>query len=334
MPSPPRARPAARPTARPAPSRSRARSRRARPRRGRGIALALCAAALGALLTGTLATVNEVLGISGPLASTAPLFELPAASPTAVAPPAGPPAPPVDLAAAVEAAESAAERDDVVVGVAVADRTTGQLARGHRGDRTFNAASLAKLVLAVDMIDRQERGALTLGDRDRRLLHAALNSSSDEAMNALWSSYDGPGAITRVAEGIGMVDTTSADDPSQWGEVQTSARDMVTLMRHVRDDLPPADRDLLIGDLSSSPEIATDGFDQGYGLLDGSGSPVKQGWLCCLSSRADMHTMGIVEDRFVVAVMTNQPRGFGPARDTVDDAVRAVRNRLGVSRAR
>jgi hypothetical protein len=294
--------------------------------------LALCAAALGALLTGSLATMDEILGASGPLASTTPILVAPA-PPTTIAPPTAPPAPPVDLAAAVAAGESAAESRPGVVGIAVADRTTGQLARGTEGTETFNTASLAKLLLAVDMVDRQERGTLTLGDRDRRLLRSALNTSNDEAMNALWSAYDGPRAITRVADRVGMVDTTTPDDPTQWGEVQTSARDMVTLMRHVRDDLPPADRDLLIGDMSRSPNVAADGFDQGYGLLDGSGSPVKQGWLCCISSRADLHTVGIVDDRFVIAVMSNQPRGFGGARETVNDAVRAVRSRLGVASA-
>jgi hypothetical protein len=150
-------------------------------------------------------------------------------------------------------------------------------------------------------------------------------------MNALWSQYDGPHAITRVAQALDLGETTPPEDPSQWGEVQTSARDMVKLLRHIKVDLPAPDRDLILGAMSQAPPVAGDGFDQAYGFLDGSRSPVKQGWLCCLASRADLHSVGVIDGRFLVAVMTNEPRGYGEAREVVNAAADAVRRGLGVT---
>ena len=108
-------------------------------------------------------------------------------------------------------------------------------------------------------------------------------------MNALWTEYDGPAAISRVARSVGLEDTTSPDDPSQWGEVQTSARDMVKLLRHVQVDLPAPDRDLVLRSMSDAPRIAGDGFDQGYGFLDGS--LAGQAGLAVLPGLAGRHAL-------------------------------------------
>jgi hypothetical protein len=287
----------------------------------------LGAALVGAVVAGTLVTVDTLTGQSGIRATSVPDLS-PLDDTETVAPPAAPGTPPVDLAAVVSAAEDAAG-EDVDVGVAVADIATGELAPGSGGDERFDTASLAKLLLVVDMLQRQRDGELTLGPRDVRLVNAALTTSSDPAMNALWTQYDGPGAITRVAGALGLEDTSSPEDPSQWGEVQSSARDMVTVLRHVQVELPAPDRDLVLGAMGRATPVAGDGFDQGYGFLDGSGSPVKQGWMCCIGSRAEVHSVGVVGGRWVVAVMTSQPPGYDRARRVVDSAAGAVRERLG-----
>jgi hypothetical protein len=287
----------------------------------------LGAALVGAVVAGTLVTVDTLAGQSGILATSIPDLS-PLDETERIAPPAAPGALPVDLAAAVSAAEDAAG-EDVDVGVAVADIATGELSPGSGGDERFDTASLAKLLLVVDMLQRRRDGELTLGARDLRLVHAALSASSDPAMNALWTQYDGPNAITRVATSLGLEDTSSPGDPSQWGEVQSSARDMVTVLRHVQVDLPPPDRDVVLGAMGQAPPVARDGFDQGYGFLDGSGSPVKQGWMCCIGSRAEVHSIGVVGGRWVVAVMTSQPPGYDRARQVVDSAAGAVREGLG-----
>jgi hypothetical protein len=282
-------------------------------------------------MAGTLATIETVTGASGPLAATARHLDLPTHTTERVAPPAAPSAPRVDLAAAVSTAEEAGGRGDVNIGVAVGDTATGELAPGSDPTQTFYTASLAKLFVAVDLLQRQRDGELRLGDRDLRLLHAALTVSSDPAMNALWSQYDGPNAINRVARSLDLDDTTPPRDTSQWGEVQTSARDMVKLLRHIQIDLPAPDRDLLLGTMAQAPRTAGDGFDQGFGFLDGSHAPVKQGWLCCLSSRANLHSVAVLDGRFLVAVMTDEPPGYGAARTAVNAAADAVRRGLGAA---
>ncbi|HSK61292.1 MAG TPA: serine hydrolase, partial [Actinomycetospora sp.] len=292
-----------------------------------GVPRGLGAALVGAVVAGTLVTVDTVAGPSGILATGVPDLS-PLDDTETVAAPTAPEVLPVDLAAVVSAAEDAAG-DDVDVGVAVADVATGELSPGSAGDERFDTASLAKLLIVVDMLQRQRDGEVTLGARDLRLVHAALSASSDPAMNALWTQYDGPNAITRVATALGLEDTSSPEDPSQWGEVQSSARDMVTVLRHVQVDLPAPDRDLVLGAMGQAPPIARDGFDQGFGFLDGSGSPVKQGWMCCIGSRAEVHSIGVVDGRWVVAVMTSQPPGYDRARQVVDSAAGAVRERLG-----
>lgn len=280
-------------------------------------------------MAGTLATVETLTGATGPLAATARHLDLPIDGTETLAPAAAPTAPRVDLAAAVSAAEDAGSRNGINLSVAVGDAATGELAPGSNPDDTFYTASLAKLFLAVDMLQRQHDGELTLGDRDLRLLHAALTVSSDPAMNALWSQYDGPAAVARVSRALDLDDTTPPDDISQWGEVQTSARDMVKLLRHVQVDLPAPDRDLLLGTMSQAPRTAGDGFDQAFGFLDGSRAPVKQGWLCCLDSRANLHSVAVLDGRFLVAVMTDEPPGYADARESVNAAAAAVRRGLG-----
>ncbi|MHC1562786.1 serine hydrolase [Actinomycetospora sp. C-140] len=300
------------------------------PRRNRGLPLGVGAAVVGALMAGTLVTIETLNGApANPLAASARALNLPTSGTEHLAPPAQPSAPEVDLAGAVSEAEQAGSRDGFNLSVAVGDAATGDVAPGSNPDETFYTASLAKLFVAVDMLQRQRDGELTLGDRDLRLLHAALTVSSDPAMNALWTQYDGPSAITRVSRSVGLEDTTAPDDTSQWGEVQTSARDMVKLLRHIQVDLPAPDRDLLLGTMSQAQRIAGDGFDQGFGFLDGSHAPVKQGWLCCLGSRANLHSVAVLDGRFLVAVMTDEPPGYDAARQVVDAAASSVRRDLG-----
>lgn len=284
--------------------------------------IGLGAAMAGALVAGTMITVDTIS--TGTLLPGVPGATEPVES---VDPAAAPEAPRIDLAGAVAAGEEAGGRTGATVGVAAIDLATGELAPGSGGEQTFDTASLAKLFLVVDMLARQRDGELTLGARDLRLVDDALVASSDPAMNALWTRYDGPGAITRVARSLGLEDTSAPEDPSQWGEVQTSARDMVKLLRHVQAGLPQQDRDLVLGAMGRAARVAGDGFDQAFGFLDGA-TPVKQGWMCCLRGRAEVHSAGIVDGRYVVAVLSSAPPGYDQARRNVSAVAGAVRDHL------
>jgi beta-lactamase class A len=220
------------------------------------------------------------------------------------------PAPQVDLGAGLPAAAAAAG-DSVNLGVAILDLQTGEVV-GSDGDKQFYSASLSKLILVVDMLDRRAEDGLELSDDDLRLVDRALSYSDDEAMDELWTRFDGMAAIDRVAARLGLTGTHSPDDPSQWGEVVITANDMVQLYHHVLGGrMAAADRDLIVDALSGAQEQATDGFDQFFGLLDGEArgsrpAYAKQGWMYYLPGDVYLHSAGIVDERYAVAVLTVQ----------------------------
>jgi hypothetical protein len=294
-----------------------------RPRRGVRLAAAVLVAA--AVLTGC-----------GQGAVPEPTVAVP--EPTVAPPPrttTTPPAPPPSRArAAVEATDPAAEeRDDVTLGVAVLDRRTGATTTNDEGDTRLRAASVAKLFTIVDILSRREAGQVTTTAADEGRFRRALTTSDDDAMNALWSTYGGPAGIRRVATLLGLTRTAPPSDDSQWGEVETSARDVATLYGYVTTRLTAADRDLVLDAMEAASPTAADGFDQAFGLLDPGrrGTAVaKQGWLCCLQSSIDLHSTGLPEagGRYVVVLLSNQPRGYDAAKSLLDDAATAARDAL------
>lgn len=241
--------------------------------------------------------------------------------------------------AAVAAAEAAAGR--VELGIAVLDRRTGEFVIGERGTESFYTASLSKVVLAVDMLDRRRLDGLAIGSGDVDLLARALGPSDDSAMSALWGRFDGPGAAARVTKRLGLVATKAPRDPSQWGEMSVSAADNVRIWRHILTDMPPTDRDLLISDMADAPAQAKDGFNQAFGLLapqvdgpDGLGAVAKQGWMCCFSGIYYLHSSGALgaDQRFLVTLLTRIPRGTGgwdAARADVTRVAAAATAELG-----
>lgn len=255
-----------------------------------------------------------------PLAATAPS--------TSTAPPTttttDPPAPQPDLGAGLAAAEQAAG-DSVNLGIAVLDVRTGELV-GSGGDKQFYSASLSKLLLVVDMLDRRAAGDLELSDDDLQLVDRALSYSDDGAMDQMWTQFDGMAAIDRVAAEVGLTGTHSPNDPSQWGEVVITADDMVHLYQYVLQKMPEADRDLIVDALSGAQEEAADGFDQFFGLLDGNArgsraAYAKQGWMYYLPSDVYLHSAGVVDGRYAVAVLTVQS---GVSTDTAKDQVAKI----------
>jgi beta-lactamase class A len=240
-----------------------------------------------------------------------------------------PPAPQVDLGAGLPGAEAAAG-DSVDLGVAILDLQTGELV-GSNGDKQFYSASLSKLLLVVDMLDRRAEGDLELSDDDLQLVDRALSYSDDGAMDVMWTRFDGMAAIDRVAARVGLTGTHAPDDPSQWGEVVVTADDMVRLYQYITDGkLAEADRDLVVDALSGAQQEAADGFDQFFGLLDkaarGSRAAyAKQGWMYYLPSDVYLHSAGVVDNRYAVAVLTIQTGvSTGAAEEQVANIVAAA----------
>ncbi|MHA6779889.1 serine hydrolase [Pseudonocardia saturnea] len=279
--------------------------------------LAVLALAIPVIATQTRpAPMASVQPSSGPQTS-------PAMPPPVAAPPFGEApartAPPRLAQAAVDAAQAAAQ-PSTELGVAVLDRVTGETAVGARGGEPFYTASLSKLVVTVDVLDRRRTEGLVVTDADVALIRRALGPSDDSAMNVLWVRFDGVGSAARVSADLGLAGTTAPVDPSQWGEMSVPAGDFLRLYTYVLDGLPAADRDLVVGALAAAPPTAADGFDQAFGLLDpvvdGPGAPgaeAKQGWMCCFSGQYYLHSAGVVgpDERYVVVVLTRIPQGPG-----------------------
>jgi hypothetical protein len=264
-----------------------------------------------------------------PSAEPSPASAAPSLLSPAATPPPSPAPPERDLArAAVDAAQARAA-GSTQLAVAVLDRRTGELAVNGRGDEPYYTASLSKLVVIVDVLDRRRLDGLTVTDADLALIERALGPSDDSAMSALWERFDGAGAPARVSARLGLEGTSAPRRTGQWGEVEVTAADYVKLWRYVLDEMPAADRDLLITDMEAAPPVATDGFDQAFGLLApevrGSGGPgavAKQGWMCCFSGQYYLHSAGALgaDRRFVMALLTRVPRseGWPGARSELD----------------
>ncbi|WP_181782608.1 serine hydrolase, partial [Pseudonocardia pini] len=222
-------------------------------------------------------------------------------------------------AAAVQAATMAAETvRGLDLRIAVLDRELGELVSAGAAAEPTYTASLSKLVVAVDVVDRRRVEGLVVTERDLDLFRRALGPSDDSAMNALWSRFGGSTAAARVAARLGLAETLNPRDPSQWGEMLVSADDQARIYEHVL-AMPAEDRDLILGALSAAPPVARDGFDQDFGLLAPEiaalAGPVatKQAWMCCFSQRYYLHSAGVIgEDaRFVVSLLSIQPRSGG-----------------------
>jgi hypothetical protein len=209
------------------------------------------------------------------------------------------PAPPVVPVQAVVDATERAIGPGMTMGVAVLDASTGELVPGRSGNRPFMSASLVKLLVVVDMLDRRRTDGRAIAESDLELVRRALRSSDDGAMNVLWSRYDGLGAVGRLTARLGLSATRAPSDPSQWGDTVVSAADMVRIYQHVLHDMAVGDRDLIVDALTAATPTATDGFNQLFGLLRHGASEqlyAKQAWVPYRPAGYLLHSAGVVHD--------------------------------------
>lgn len=244
-------------------------------------------------------------------------MDAPRAPESAVAPRTEPATAP-DLAGAV--ARAVADTGAVDLGLAVLDLATG-VRTGSRADVPFPTASLSKLIVAVDVLGG---GDVTEEDRDR--LRRALSASDDEAMNALWTLHDGMGAVERVSAAAGLTATRAPADASQWGDVETSAADVVRLYRYALTALSEPERDFFVAALSAAPRTAEDGFEQDFGLLaPGLGAYAKQGWMWYRPAELYLHSAGVVAGRYAVALLSvHSGVDEGAARDQLTAVAKSL----------
>lgn len=198
------------------------------------------------------------------------------------------------------------------VGVAVFDRSRGTMLASADTDQQFPCMSVVKLFIAVDALDHAPGGQVDPDTADQ--LRTMLSRSDDQVASALWSANGGPAIIDRTAQRLGLTGTEPPpQNPSEWGDTLTTAQDMVTLYRHITDQMPPPARDLIVQSLAQTTPTAADGFDQHFGIPRGlSGLPwaVKQGWGTS-GSEAAMDSTGLVgqDSRYVVVLLSKGSTG-------------------------
>lgn len=255
----------------------------------------------------------------------------PSPSPSSSAP-SVPPVSPVPARELVAAAEGAAP-PGMTLGVAVLDVNTGELAAGRDGERRFMAASLTKLILAVDVLDRQRADGQPLDADTRDLVARALSSSDDNAMNALWGRYDGAGGVSRVADRLGLTASLPSGSADMWGDTEVTAADMAGIYRYVLRDMAPQDAAVIVSALSAATPVATDGFAQHYGLLRQGASPghyAKQAWVEYAPAGYLLHSAGVAYDArtghaYAIALLSIQPYTSGQeARDRLSSVAAAA----------
>ncbi|RZQ59542.1 serine hydrolase [Amycolatopsis suaedae] len=201
----------------------------------------------------------------------------------------------------VEPPDLAAAAGDATIGVAVYDRERADLVLTESADRQFTSASLVKLLIALEALERGDAPGPV-----RRM----LSGSDDQIASALWMRHGDVRIVTRWADRMGLAHTQPPADPGRWGDTRTTARDVVSIYRHLYDDVDEAARETVLAALrEATPTGSSDGFDQYFGIPDAAGDEpwaVKQGWSCCRTGKI-LHTTGVVGERYLVAVLTQHP---------------------------
>ncbi len=197
------------------------------------------------------------------------------------------------------------------ISVVVLDGEGNELSSSEAGT-THSTASLVKLFVVQQLLERDEVGAISLDDGDLARMQRAIVVSDDEAMNQLWVDFGGSQLVAAAAAEFGLTGTVPPQQPGAWGWTTTTARDYATFLRHLGDHLSAEDMATLTSWMRSTTPSAADGFDQSFGLLSAqaeTSGPVaaKQGWMCCTDGNRGLHSTGVLADGRVVVILGRFP---------------------------
>ncbi|GAB3468766.1 serine hydrolase [Actinophytocola sediminis] len=215
---------------------------------------------------------------------------------------------------------------NTTLGAVVVDRVSGEIPLAINLNRQFRSASLVKLLIAIDVL---ERGA-DAGDRKR--LTEMLMRSDDHIASALWVQGGGQDIVLRTTRTLGLTDTLPPENPGQWGEVLLSAADLARVYHHIL-NMPASDSALIVDALGNTERVAADGFDQYFGIPNGLPAhwAVKQGWGNNDTAMV-LHSTGLVgpDWRYIVVLLTEHPldSSWQASASAVTNAAAVLRSQL------
>jgi hypothetical protein len=192
-----------------------------------------------------------------------------------------------------------------VAGIVVRDRETGAVWCNANSQTHIWGCSTPKLAMVVDLLLRNDSGAIRLTVEDRDLMQKMLHSSDDDAATTLWKRYGAEDYATRFPS-YGMTDMKfTAEHPHTWGWILTTANDLDRLMNYVLTKLPAIHRDYIVREMRTvDPNQQWGVWGAGHAASPGN----KNGW----SDDNDdgswiTNSVGFVgpKERFPVSIMNN-----------------------------
>jgi beta-lactamase class A len=185
------------------------------------------------------------------------------------------------LAARVTAAEAYLQTRPGAVGYVLRDRRTGATYRNsHAGDMVWTASTI-KLAMVVDLLTRARAGAITMTDSDRSLMSTMVNSSDNDAADALWTRFGGTDhmAYNNSFPRYGMTDLQPqrgfSDTYPYWGFQKSTANDLDRLINYALTKLDPAQTAAIVSALQNvAPNQQWGVWGAGPAMAPGN----KNGW--------------------------------------------------------
>ena len=196
--------------------------------------------------------------------------------------------------------------NDPRLGIEIVDLGACAVETRWKADQPQPAASVVKLLIALDLLDRS---GVPSGS-EATAVHSMLAASDDRVASRLWQQNGGPDIVRRQAGKLGLAHTTPPADAGQWGSTRMSPTDVVTIYRYITAKLSEEERAFVTGAMENAPRNAVDGFDQHFGIpraFPGAAWAVKQGWGSSEGRRV-LNTTGLVRTAagtYAVAVMAS-----------------------------
>ena len=221
--------------------------------------------------------------------------------------------------AAVDSAVAAAAADGIEQGVAVVDRSTGELVAGSGGDQQYISESIVKL-FTVAYYAVQAGGHPD--DSMARLLRTMIINSDDSIESSLWSTD----IVPTIAARFGLDNTRNGPKtgPHDWGWELITADDEAKFLYEMSND--PQVAPLLMAAMANVAPTGSDGFDQDFGMnaLPGEHGS-KQGWTDVGSSgQVQIHSVGWTDQYFVAILQTSNSSDDDTMRADSSATARAV----------